>query len=275
MPTRDTPLSLAADDRTTVVAIAVLAFIVADIAHETLGHGIGYFLGGGTSGIFTTTRVIPALWLSGRHADIFDLGGPAGNLLFAALPFLAQRLLRARVPRLRLFLVLLMAYSLFWAFGYLLFCGVVARGDWFALIRDTSHQWLWRVVFVLVGFALYRFSMRLVAADFHWLLSTNDPDSRFRLRRLILLAYISGGLIACAGAALDPYGWKEIYNSGALAGFAAPVGLLWTPALFPRFGQAHPTAAGPVSRSLPWIAFTFLASILFIAALGPGLKFHW
>ena len=276
MPTRDSPVSPAPpDDRTTVVAIAVLAFIVADMAHETLGHGIGYFLGGGTSGIFTTTRIIPALWLSGRHADVFDLGGPAGNLLFAVLPWLAQRLVRSSALRLRLFLCLLMAYSLFWAFGYLMFCGVVARGDWFALIREASPLWLWRSLFVVAGVFLYRLSIRLVASDWHWILSKDDPGSRFRLRRLILLSYISGGLIACAGAALDPYGWKEIFNSGALAGFAAPVGLLWMPTLFARFGQERASATGPISRSLAWIAAAFLASIFFIAILGPGIKFHW
>jgi hypothetical protein len=194
MPTHDTPVHLvAADDRTTIVAIAVLVFILADIAHETFGHGIGYFLAGGASGIFTTTRVIPALWLSDSHADIFDLGGPAGNLVFAALPSLAQPLVRSPAPRLRLFLVLLMAYSLFWAFGYLLLRGVDARGDWFAVIQDASPLWLWRVVFVVARFALYRFSMCLFAAEFHWILSKDDPDSRFRLRRLILLSYIAGG----------------------------------------------------------------------------------
>jgi hypothetical protein len=276
MHLRAQPIATASsDDRTTIVAISVLAFIVADMAHETLGHGIGYFLGGGTTGVFTTTRIIPDHWLSGYHADIFDLGGPAGNLLFAACPSLAQRLLRRPALRLRLFLFLLMAYSLFWAFGYLIFCGVVARGDWFALIREASPLWVWRVLFVIVGMVLYRLSMRLVAADLHWVISKEDPDGRFRLRRLILLSYISGGLIACAGAALDPYGWKEILNSGALAGFAAPVGLLWMPALFPRSGQEHATATGAISRSFAWILAAFLASVFFIAVLGPGIKFHW
>ena len=218
--------------------------------------------------------MIPALWLSGRHADIFDLGGPAGNLVFATLPWLAQRLVRRPAPRLRLFLVLWMAYSLFWAFGYLIFCGVVAHGDWFALIRQASPLWVWRALFVVVGVFLYRFSSRVVAADLRWILAKDD-ESRFRLRRIIFLSYISGGLIACAGAALDPYGWKEIFNSSALAGFVAPVGLLWMPALFPRFGKDHPTATDLISRSIAWIAAAFLASIFFIAILGPGIKLHW
>lgn len=276
MPIRaNSPSVIPADDRVTIVAVSVLAFILADIAHESIGHGVGYFLGGGTSGIFTTTRIIGAQRLSGLHADIYDMGGPAGNLLFAGLAWLAQRLVRGAVPRLRLFLCLLMAYSLFWAFGYLIFCGVVGHGDWYALIRKASHLWLWRTLFVVAGIALYRLAMRWIAAEFHWLVSEEDSDWRFRVRRLMLLSYFGGGLIACCGAALDPYGWKEVLNSGALAGFAAPVGLLRMPALFPVFGRERSAAAASISRSFPWIFAAFLASIFFIAVLGPGVAFRW
>lgn len=31
-------------DRLTVIAIAAVAFILADIAHETIGHGLGFLL---------------------------------------------------------------------------------------------------------------------------------------------------------------------------------------------------------------------------------------
>jgi hypothetical protein len=40
------------DSRLTIASIAALAFILADIAHETIGHGIGFFLAGGHHGIF-------------------------------------------------------------------------------------------------------------------------------------------------------------------------------------------------------------------------------
>jgi hypothetical protein len=261
------------DDRTTIVAIAVLAFIFADVAHEVLGHGVGFLVAGGRSGIFTTTRLIETQHLSALGGKIFDLGGPFGNLLFAALPWLAQRLLRRPALRLRLCLWLLMAFSLFWGFGYLIFCGVVARGDWFALIRGLSYLWLWQVLFVVIGIALYRGSMRLVASDLHWIISKSDVNWRFRVRRLILLSYVAGGLIACAGAALDPRGAMEILNSGALSGFAAAVGLLWVPAFFPIFGKERDTARGPISRSFVWILAALAVSIFFIAVLGPGIKF--
>jgi hypothetical protein len=47
------------DDLLTVGAIAGLAFILADIAHEVIGHGVGLLAAGGRSGILTTTRSLP------------------------------------------------------------------------------------------------------------------------------------------------------------------------------------------------------------------------
>ena len=81
---------------------------------------------------------------------IFDLGGPAGNLVFAGLGWVGLRLLPATRTRWRLFCWLLMAFSLFWAFGYLLFSGVVGRGDWLALL--PAHFWPGRILLAIAGF---------------------------------------------------------------------------------------------------------------------------
>jgi hypothetical protein len=261
------------DDRTTIVAIAVLAFVSADVAHEVLGHGLGYLIAGGRSGIFTTTRLIPAQRLNHTGAKLFDIGGPFGNLLFAALPWMAQRLFAPPAPRLRLFLWLFMALNLFWGVGYIIFSGVVARGDWFALIQDLSYLWLWCLSFVVVGIGLYRASIRLVSAELRWIVSRNEGSWQLRVRRVVLLSYIAGGLISCVGAALDPRGTMEVLNSGALSGFAAAVGLLWVPVLFPLVGIERDTALVPMSRSYVWILAGLAVSVFFIAVLGPGIKF--
>jgi hypothetical protein len=261
------------DDRTTLVSIAVLAFVFADVAHEVLGHGLGFLLAGGRSGIFTTTRLIETRRLGDFGSTLFDLGGPLGNLLFAALPWLGQRLLRRPAPRLRLFLWLLMAFSLFWGVGYVIYSGVGARGDWFALIRGMPYLWLWRILFVVAGLALYRASILLVTSELRWIISADDENRHFRVRRLVLLSYFAGGLIACAGAALDPRGSIEMWNSGAFSSFASAIGLLWVPQLFPLLGEERATVAGLISRSLAWILGAMAVSIFYIAVLGPGIKF--
>lgn len=267
------PAAADSDDRTTVVAIAIVAFVLADIAHEVIGHGLGYLLAGGRSGIFTTTRLIATEHLSHSGANLLDLGGPFGNFLFAGLPWVAQRMFVRPAPQFRVFLWLVTTFSVFWGFGYMIFSGVMARGDWFAPIRDSPYVWLWRVLFVIVGIILYRASIRRVAAELRWVVSRNEGDWRHRVRRLVFLSYVAGGLMSCAGAVLDPRGVMEVLNSGALAGFAAAVGLLWVPARFPLVGIERDTALAAISRSHAWILLGLAVSVAFIAVLGPGIRF--
>jgi hypothetical protein len=271
MPNTDTLKSPAIpDDSITVASIAALAFIFADLAHEGLGHGLGFYFAGGKSSMLTTTRLIVWITLPDPQWRVFDLGGPVGNLALALVTWLALRSFRARPVQLKFFLWLVMAFSLFWAFGYLIFCGATGRGDWMALIAGTRMLAIGRVLFVLIGIALYRFLIRLLASELRKIIPGSESNTRGRLSRLIWLSYIFGGLIACAGAILDPRGAIEILKSGALSSFAAAVGLLAIPVNYSRLPpQGYPDQ--PVSRHLAWMLAAAGASIYYIAILGPGI----
>jgi hypothetical protein len=272
MPNTDTPKPHSTpDDLITVASIAVLAFIFADVAHEGLGHGLGFYFVGGKSSMLTTTRLITWITLPDPQWRIFDLGGPAGNLALALGAWLGLRFVRTRPVQLRFFLWLVMAFSLFWAFGYLLFCGVTGRGDWMALIAGTRFQTAGRVLFVLIGIALYRYSVRLVARVLVCILPLNGAAAKTRVSRLIWFSYIFGGLIACAGAILDPRGAMEILRSGALSSFGAAIGLLAVPAFAAQLPQESSIADQPLSRHLAWILAAVAASIYYIWILGPGI----
>jgi hypothetical protein len=266
------PLTLT-DDRITVSSIAILSFIVADIAHEGIGHILGFLLAGGKSALLTTTRLIEWVTLGDPQWRIFDLGGPAGNLTIAFLAWSILRLVRKRPVQLQLFLWLVMAFSLFWAFGYMIFSGFMGRGDWMALIERTRFFWPGRVLFVLLGFVLYRSSIRLLAVELRSIISIGDLDISARLSRLIWISYISGGLIACVGATLDPYGPWEILKSGALSSFGAALGLFYVRSNFLRFPQSSNAASQRmIPRDLPWILAALAGAIYFVAILGPGIQ---
>ncbi len=265
-----TPLVFA-DDLITVSSIAVLAYILADIAHEGAGHILGFYLAGGKSGLLTTTRLIEWITLPDPQWRIFDLGGLAGNLGFAFLAWLIQLLLRKRPVQLRFFLWLVMAFSLFWAFGYMIFCGVTGRGDWMALIEGTKFLWPGRILFLFLGILLYRVSIRFLTTELHRIIPTNGSKVNSRISRLIWISYISGGLIACAGAVLDPRGAMEILNSGALSSFGATIGLLFIPPSLRRLPEPLNLPETFIYRDLPWILAAAAGAIYFIGILGPGI----
>jgi len=240
------------DDWLTVAAIAGVAFMVSDVAHEVIGHGLGFFLAGGHTGIYTTTRIIETQRLGDRGGDIFDMGGPFGNLLCAALAWLALRFVPTTGARLRLFYSLTLAFSLFWAFGYLAFCGVKGEGDWLALIRAASHQWIWRSSLFVAGVLLYLGSMKLVASLFGW------------TRRVLVTSYWAGGMMGVLGAILDPRGFPAIRHDGLLSGFGSALGMLAISAT----GNISTT----IGRGFAWIVAAGCCAGVYIFVLGPGVK---
>ncbi len=265
--------STARDDWFTVAAIAALAYISAAMAHEVLGHGVAFHIAGGREGVFTTTRLITRQDIGRFGSRLFDLGGPAGDLFIAALAYALQRILRKAAPHLRLFLILSLGFNLFWATGYLVFSGVLGRGDWMALVYRPYLEWPLRIVFIVVGALAYRASIRLVARELHWL-TDPSPENSARIRSLILVSYLVGGIVGTLGPIYDPRGALEMLNSGALSSFGAAFGFLSAVPLFRRSsgGDAH---SGPIDRSLAWLCAAGAAILYFVGILGPGIRFSW
>jgi hypothetical protein len=96
-----------------------------------------------------------------------------------------------------------------------------------------------------------------------------------RVRRIVVYSYLFGGIIASAGAILDPRGPMEILRSGALSSFAAAIGLLRVPSLYRSSPPAQPASSAVLSRSLAWILAAILGSLSYILLLGRGIPFRF
>lgn len=79
------------DDAATVIAIGALAATLADVCHETLGHGLGCFAASGRITLLTS------IWFRCQGATaLTDAGGPlasliAGASVLAVLPAIRPR----------------------------------------------------------------------------------------------------------------------------------------------------------------------------------------
>lgn len=249
-----------ADDRKTVAALGVLAWIATDLAHEVFGHGAGLLLAGGRSGVFTVTRLIYNQPLPGPAWRVFDLGGPGGNLLWAAFCFAVLKRLTGARPALRLFLWSGLCFSLLWETGYLVKCAVTGTGDPMAILPDSAPAWFWRPLFFLGGTALYRAALRLLAAHF-------EP---LRTRVLPTLC-VAAGLAAVAGPLRDPRGAIEMLNSGVLSSFASWPGLIFLPGLVAEASRAQEPAR--VATVVPVMVLAVVSLAAYAGLLGPGLHF--
>lgn len=227
----------------TLIAIAFVAYAVADVAHEALGHGGACLALGGRVLLLDTTFEDCSI-----KARLIDAAGPLMGLLAAAAAFLAAR--GARGNR-RVFLALLFAFAAFWNLGYLILSGLMRRGDWHFVIAGLEPAGVWHIAIAGLGLALYIGAMRMLAAI--W--PAGDDRSP---RAFSITAYAAATALAAAAGALDPRG---TLFSDALPSALASIGLVLAKA--PRAGLAS---------SRGWIAAGLVTATAFVAVLGPGIR---
>src|SRR5215469_13851298 len=105
----------AARDRLTIVAIAIVAFALANVLHEGAGHGGACVLTGGHARVLSSVH-----FECDRDSRIISAGGTLVNFIVG---FLCWMMLRAASPArgsLRYFLWLLMTVNLLQGGGYFL-----------------------------------------------------------------------------------------------------------------------------------------------------------
>src|SRR5262245_36393754 len=260
-------------DRLTIIAISALAYSLANVVHEGLGHGGACILLG------ARPTVLNAIFFSYDESTASDAvrraisaAGSIVNVL-VGLPLIA--LLRSRVrlaPRVRYFLWLFCAVNLLTAFGYLLFSGVGGIGDWARVIEGARPAWLFRLV--LLGLGDWRYLLiaprRLMPMLDPFL--GLDPEARVpRARRLSLVPYLAGAATLVAAGLLNPLGMKIVLISAAAASLGGTSLLAWYPST-PRSPSSFATATSlGVTRSIPWIIAAAIALAFFVLVLGPGI----
>jgi hypothetical protein len=202
-------------------------------------------------------------------------GGTIVNFVAAALFFALGRATSSAAPIWKYFFWLSMTMNLFVATGYFLFSGIGGFGDWAMFIQGFRAQWAWRIGLALFGAVTYMLSARFSLLEMRPLIG-NDKDGRYvRAVELTRVPYFAGGILACIAGALNPKGWILVALSAAAASFGGTSGLLWMTNLL-RGGQIPPGSQAepvPIPRSWGWIVVAAIAACVFIAAVGPGLRF--
>jgi hypothetical protein len=257
-------------DLWTVAAIAIVATAIADVIHEGLGHG----------GMCAATGGQP-LALSTVHFDCsadtrpVAAGGTLANLIFGALFWVAARAFK-QTESWRYFFWLLMTFNLFEAGGYFLFSGIGNIGDWAAVVAGWQPAWAWRVGLTALGAVTYfLLFVPLCLRELRPFLGRDAKTRVRRARQLTLVPYLTSGILSCAAGALNPVGPLLILISAAAASFGGHSGLAWMSNLL--YGPRIPCSElqmPEIERSRGWMVAAVILAIVFVAGLGPGVKFH-
>ena len=250
----------------TVAALGVLAAAGSDVVHELLGHGVAVLLSPSVRALSWSTVALQTTAMSRPVAAAGSIANVLAALLAAAL--LRRRAFGPGALALWLFATL----NALNGTGYLAYSGAIDYGDWAVVIAPLAPHAAWRAALVVAGLLLYGGTIAWSAA----LLSRWTRAGAVRredVPALVLPAYLAGGLLLVAGAALNPIGVQLVLLSGVSAGFAAPAGML----LVPRLVRGADDASAPYGTTLAfaprWIVAALLAAAWFIGILGRGITF--
>lgn len=221
-----------------------MAFVLACVAHEALGHG-GACLALGRS----ITQLSSVYFRCSVGSPWIDFAGPANNLLVGLIAWLLLR----RFPD-SLFLLLAMAFNLCWGFGYFLYSSVTGLGDLAFFLRDLPLEPVqpWRAAFFLIGALGYWGTLKLVALA--------KPDGA-----TLRLAYLTAGFVACASTLFWPGALLPAMKEAVQESLGASLGLLLLARQLPRLDSQLPFDR---TSLLLGIAVT----VVFFATLGHGFR---
>jgi hypothetical protein len=259
----------------TLVAMSVVAYSLANIAHEGVGHG-GACAAVGARAVALSTAYFECD-TGGLSSSAPRWVDAAGALLNLALGLLALLLLR-RAPRRstpgRYFLWLLMTVNLMQGTGYWLYSGAADTGDWATVIRDWEPHGLWRGALVLVGAVAYWATVYLSLRELVPFLGTS-PD---RIRRAVMLSvipYVVGGVLNVLAGIFNPYGFLLVLISSAPSSLGGTSGLTWMAQLLRNERLFPPSSETPLSlpHSPGWLIGAAGMTVIFVVVLGHSIRF--
>ncbi|MEO8215712.1 MAG: hypothetical protein ABI718_01375 [Acidobacteriota bacterium] len=258
------------NDLLTVVAIGVVAYALANILHESVGHGGACIALGGRPQVVSSVHFeCGEEQISDAARRMVSAAGTIVNFLAAAVSLLAMKRQGLHRPHLAWFLWLFTTINLLMGAGYFLFSGIGNIGDWSSVFSGLLPAWVWRPLLALIGAALYFYFARLSARRLIVLVGSGEAAVP-RAKSFAVPVYIAGGLLYCISGLFNPVGPVLIAISAAAASFGGTSGLLWLTEFVRRGSDSHPPVA--VSRSVPWIIAGVIASILFVGVLGPAVR---
>ena len=257
------------DDRWTLAAFGVLAYMISNVLHEGLGHGGVAWLSGARHITVTSTYMD-----AGFDTRWILAAGTLVNLVFGVLGLAMLRGMRRADVSLRLFLWSFTAFNLLLGTGYFLFSGIGGIGDWAEWMKGLSPVWAWRVGFALLGAASYFGAALLLARELVQIVGTNETrgPNETRIRRMTWTIYFAGGLTACLAGVWNPMGWKLVLISAAASSFGGASGLLWIPSVASRCNKDTVSVTNTIPRLQGVLIATAVLLALYVCFLGWGVR---
>jgi hypothetical protein len=263
-------------DYLTVIALSLLAYTLAVLLHEHLGHTLACVSLGGHP------VELGAFYVDCQYANMPDLrirlvalAGAVVSLVTGVVGLFAFNRILKGSSYMRYWAWLFGTISLMTAAGYLMFSGVTGLGD-FGASRDGAlymarPEWLWRLALAVIGFAGYALVIYLSLRKMDTLIGGGGIPRVAQAQKLALTSYLSGTLMSVIIGLLNPQGIIIVLISAAASTLGGTSGLAWMRQMLNRKKVSSATPLR-LERSWYWVSMGFIVAILYAVILGPTLR---
>lgn len=259
-----TDIESTSDNVVTIGAIAILAAILANVVHHVIGHALACLATGGQVLVLTAFRFQCA-----PASRMVDAGAALMNFLFAALMWSALKSHRSSRPEVRLFLLLAFAFNLFWASGQMIYSAAFNKDDWAFALGGLIPGGIWRPILEVLGSLLYLTAVTRLLQELAVFSRTERVLAKRRRRRILLVAYCTTGVLACAAALLYDPDRLGSMREVALETFAINFGVLYAMRQnAPVIGNIFPATTIPFDAR--WLGAAILVYVGFAMTLCRG-----
>lgn len=250
----------------TTASIAIVAYAAMDMCHEVLGHGVATLFVDDVTPVSLSTV---ALSSSGAISRSVALAGPLMNVVLGVLAMTWFRRL-GTFDTGSFFLWLFATVNLLNGTGYAMYSGLLDFGDMAVVIGGWEPHVAWRIALATAGAAGYYVSLRTASVSLVRMLDAHGVG-RQAMHSLTVPAYLAGGLLLIAGAAMNPLP-HLILLVGVSGGFGCMFGLLFVSA----FVAPMNVGGGKIPWGIawPWIVGAVIVAAVFVVIVGPGIALH-
>jgi hypothetical protein len=250
----------------TLISIGTISYILADIIHEVIGHGVTCLLLGGQITLLTSVY-----FRSQTHSFITDTFGPLANLTTGFLIWTFLRKINYFKIYNQLLLLHTMTFNFFWFSWQCFYTGITNKGDFAYDIRGTTELLIWRILLIIVGILSYSGSFYLIVKVFQKTFKTfKNSISRQQLRQLFLIPYLAAGVSALVAVS---FFHPQTFNT-FLEAFVFP--MFFPMLLIPRYLQNFNRVVDEPFLNNQQIKIVFSGLIIFVVfclTMGRGMHF--
>jgi hypothetical protein len=246
------------NDAITVAAVSLLAMCLVTFDHEALGHGGLCLALGGRITLLTTS-----LFACEPRTILLAPAGPLMNIFMGTLALMLTGFVPRNRPALRLFLILVTAFSYFWEGGYVVQAMIERKGDMYYAFRYVLGEPSpgGRVALAIPGVILYVAGWALTSKA----LTRLGLEAR-ATQGVARTVWFAATLGALAAASLSSHGWSNTRDGVMEIGLASCPLLLMS---FPSLDNNG--SAFAVTRSRRIIILAVVVFAVFATTMGRGL----